>query len=73
VITFITHLRVSRANAAAFEALLTDMCVKCARTSRACSPGTEPVRRNFKLLTLSTLSTIDGGRSRLLTADLGAS
>ena len=28
MITFITHLRVSRANADAFEALLTDMCVK---------------------------------------------
>jgi quinol monooxygenase YgiN len=28
MITFITHLRVSPANAAAFEALLTDMCVK---------------------------------------------
>jgi quinol monooxygenase YgiN len=28
MITFITHLRVSPANSAAFEALLTDMCVK---------------------------------------------
>ncbi len=28
MITFITHLRVNPANAGAFEALLTDMCIK---------------------------------------------